>query len=87
MYFGKVAYVKNIVTTGVSDHQDYFEPTQGVGTRPRQAIKVGTNTTKKMFHVVIKFLKDHYPKLEKITGDRTTGARAGKNSPPVELLL
>lgn len=71
VYLSKVISIKNIATFG--EHSDNFEPrrkTYKIGTR------IGTTETRRMLRFVVDTIRQDYPNVNKIAGDRLTGARA-----------
>jgi hypothetical protein len=66
--------VSNIWTQGVIDRDDTFKPSyqsHAIG------VRLGTTMIKKLLHFVVDRIKQDYPNVDMIMGDRLTGARAG----------
>jgi hypothetical protein len=71
VYLGRTIYIQNIVTFG--EHSDNFKPNSS---SHKLGTKIGTGETRRMLRFVVKRIKQDYPSVDKIVGDRMSGARA-----------
>ncbi|CAM6053374.1 unnamed protein product [Sphagnum tenellum] len=75
VHLARVIYIRNIQTFA-DDHPDQFKPNRE---SYRSGVRLGNGETRRMLRFVVDRIRQDFPHVDKIVGDRLTGARANSD--------